>query len=157
MNLAEVNGRWPRFAPRALEAGFRSVHALPMRVRGRTIGALNMFRADLGQMGDDDVIVAQALADVATISIIQQRASADAQAVTEQLQGALNSRIVIEQAKGVVAEALGIDMQAAFSRVRDHARNSNLRLGDVASSLIDKTLAPQALKRVRTKRSAPPP
>lgn len=146
VNLAEVNGRWPGFAPKALAAGFRSVHALPMRVRGRTIGALNLFRTDEGQMGDADVVVAQALADVATISIVTQRAAADSQAVNEQLQGALNSRIVIEQAKGIVAASLGLDMQMAFSLLRDHARNGNLKLGDVARSVIDKTVAPRSLK-----------
>lgn len=146
VDLAVVDGRWSLFAPRALAAGFRSVHALPMRVRGQTIGALNLFREDEGQMGEADVVVAQALADMASIAIVTQRASADAQALNEQLQVALNSRIVIEQAKGIVGEALGIDMQAAFVRLRDHARNSNTKLGDAARALIDKTLDPQSLR-----------
>lgn len=147
VDLAVVDGRWPRFAPRALTAGFHSVHALPMRVRGQTVGALNLFREDGGQMGEADVIVAQALADMATVAIVTQRAAEDARAVNEQLQGALNSRIVIEQAKGIIAEALGIDMQAAFVRLRGHARNSNTKLGDAARALIDKTLDPHSLPR----------
>lgn len=157
VNLAEANGRWPRFAPRALSAGFRSVHALPMRVRDRTIGALNLFRADEGQMADADVLVAQALADIATISIVTQRAATDAQAINEQLQIALNSRILIEQAKGIVAASLDLDMQAAFTRLRDHARNGNFKLADVAKNVIDKVLSPHDLHRLRAHRGAPTP
>lgn len=149
VNLVEVDGRWPGFAPQAIAAGFRSVHALPMRLRGRTIGALNLFREGEGYLSAADVVVAQALADVATIGIIQQRAAAEAQALNEQLQQALNSRIVIEQAKGIVAEAMNIDMPTAFSRLRDHARNNNLKLGDVARAVIDKTLSPGLLKAQR--------
>ena len=99
-DLATVNGRWPRFAPEALAAGFRSVHALPMRLRGTVIGALNLFHVEAGEMQSADVEAAQALADVATIAILQHRATLEAQVVNQQLQNALNSRIVIEQAKG---------------------------------------------------------
>jgi len=144
-NLAVVNGRWPRFAPRALEAGFRSVHALPMRLRGLTIGALNLFRADEGQLEEADVLAAQAFADVATIAILQHRAAAEAQVVNEQLQHALNTRIVIEQAKGVVAERAGLDMEQSFALLRNHARSHNLRLVDVAQAVIDGTLATRSL------------
>ena len=145
VDLTEANGRWARFAPRALAVGFRSVHALPMRVRDTTIGALNLFRADEGRLDDADVIVAQALADVATVSIVTHRTAADAQALSEQLQGALHSRIVIEQAKGVIAEALGVDMEIAFAHLRSHARGGNLKLTDVAMAVRDKTLAPSQL------------
>src|SRR5579859_4590509 len=144
-NLAVVNGRWPRFAPRALEAGFRSVHALPMRLRGLTIGALNLFRADEGQLDETDVAAAQAFADVATIAILQHRAATEAQVVNDQLQHALNTRIVIEQAKGVVAERGGLDMEQSFSLLRNHARSHNLRLVDVAQAVIDGTLATRSL------------
>ncbi|HEX5267973.1 MAG TPA: GAF domain-containing protein [Acidimicrobiales bacterium] len=92
-DLAVVNGRWPNFAPVAMEAGFRSVHALPMRLRGQVIGALNLFRADAGQLGDTDVVCGQALADVATIAILQHRDATQAQALNEQLNYALNSRV----------------------------------------------------------------
>jgi GAF domain-containing protein len=146
IDLAAVNGRWPRFAPRAVAAGFRSAHALPMRVRGTTIGALNLFRTDEGQMGDADVVVGQALADMATITIVTQRAAADAQILNEQLEAALNSRIVIEQAKGIVAQSLGIDMDKAFLALRGHARNQNRKIGDVARAVIDRTLQPARLR-----------
>jgi GAF domain-containing protein len=144
-NLSDDIDRWPLFTPRALEAGFRSVYALPMRVRGRTIGALNLFRYGEGELSAADVIVAQALADVATISIIQQRAAADAQALNEQLQHALNSRILIEQAKGILSQALGIDMASAFEQLREHARNSNLKLSVVAAAVVDRSLSPTSL------------
>jgi GAF domain-containing protein len=141
-NLATAGGRWPRFGPVALAAGFRSVHAVPMRLRGVIIGALNLFRADEGRMGDGDVLIAQALADVATIAILQHRAAFEAYRVNEQLHHALNSRIVIEQAKGMLAERSGLDMEQAFSWLRKHARNHNLLLVDVARAVIDGTVAP---------------
>jgi len=138
--LDEVDSRWPQFAPRAVEAGFRSVHALPMRLRGHTIGALNMFRVDEGQMSDGDAVAAQALADVATIAILAHRAIRDEQLVNQQLTQALNTRVVIEQAKGVVAEGAGLDMESAFARLRRHARNHSLRLSDVAQAVSTKAL-----------------
>ena len=144
-NLARDYGRWPHFRPVALEAGFRSVHALPMRLRGVTIGALNLFRADEGPLEETDVVAAQALADVATIAILQHRAAIQTHVVNDQLNHALNSRIVIEQAKGMVAERQGLDMENAFARLRGHARNHNLRLVDVASAVINGTLSVSAL------------
>ncbi len=135
--ISAINARWPRFAPRALEAGFRSVQALPMRLHGQTIGALNLFRSAEGRLGQTDVVAAQAFADVATIGILQRRAAAEAKAVNGQLTHALNSRIVIEQAKGMVAERTGVDMERSFNRLRRHARNHNLRLTDVARDIVD--------------------
>jgi GAF domain-containing protein len=143
--LAAVDTRWPRFAPVALEAGFQSVHALPMRLRGVIIGALNLFRADEGAMEDADVAAAQAFADVATIAILQHRAVLEAQVLNEQLNHALNSRIVIEQAKGVLAERAGLDMEQSFARLRNYARQHNLRLVNVAQDVIDGTLTTGAL------------
>jgi GAF domain-containing protein len=145
LGLDRGDNPWPDFAPRAVEAGFLSVHALPMRLRGRTIGALNMYRAERGEMLEEDVIAAQALADVATIAILQHRAALDAQVLNEQLQRALNSRIVIEQAKGVVAERAGLDMEQSFARLRRHARNHHLRLADVAQAVSTKALPVSAL------------
>jgi GAF domain-containing protein len=142
-NLATVGGRWPQFAAVAFEAGFRSVHAVPMRLRGVIIGALNLFQADEGELEDDAVLVAQALADVATIALLQHRAAFEAYRVNEQLHQALNSRIVIEQAKGMLAERAGLDMERAFSWLRNHARNHNLLLVDVARAVIDGTVAPE--------------
>jgi GAF domain-containing protein len=132
--------RWPRFAPKAIDAGFLSVSALPMRLRGQTIGALNMFRIDEGEMREQDIAAAQAFADVATIAVLQSRAAAEAQLINEQLSHALNTRIVIEQAKGVIAERAGLEMHEAFARLRRHARNHNLRLADVAREITSKSM-----------------
>ena len=131
------DSRWPQFAQRATAAGFRSVHALPMRLRGAVLGALNMFNVDTGQVRPADMAAAQALADVATIAIIQHRAAAEAKLLNEQLSGALNTRIVIEQAKGMIAQRHGVDMETAFTALRDHARAHNLRLADLARDVTD--------------------
>jgi GAF domain-containing protein len=137
----EADGRWPTFAPVALAAGFRSVDAVPMRLRRSVIGALNLFRTAPGSMGDDDLAAARALADVATIAILQHRAMLQAQAaVDDELDHVLNNRIVIEQAKGVVAEQTGIEVDAAFARIRNHARRHDLRLVDVARAIVDGTV-----------------
>jgi GAF domain-containing protein len=144
-DLAIVNGRWPTFAPVALEAGFRSVHAVPMQLRGAVIGAVNLFGTGTGAMDAADVRAAKALADIATIAILQHRAAIEAQALNEQLNHALNSRIAIEQAKGVLAERAGLDMDVAFGRLRRYARDHNMRLNDVAQRVIDGTLSAQAL------------
>jgi len=135
-DLASINGRWPSFVPEALGAGFRSVHALPLRLRGTVIGALNMFHIDVGEMREVDVLAAQAFADVATIAILQHRAVLEAQVLNEQLNIALNSRIVIEQAKGVLAQRASLNMEQAFTAMRNHARTHNLRLVDVAQEVI---------------------
>jgi GAF domain-containing protein len=144
-DLAAVNSRWPRFAPEAIRAGFRSAHALPLRLRRTVLGALNLFHIQPGGLAADDVAAAQAFADIATIAIIHHRSIVETQLVNEQLNRALNSRVVIEQAKGMVAERAGLDMDQAFARLRHHARNHNLRLADVAASLINGTLTTEAL------------
>ncbi len=146
-DLATVNGRWPRFAAAALAAGYQSVHAVPMRLRGSVIGALTMFRTEPGEMRPADVEAAQALADVATITILQYRAALEVQAVNDQLNRALNSRIVIEQAKGMVAERRGCTMEQAFALLRRHARNNNLRLAEVAQGVISGALVAPQLDR----------
>ena len=138
-DLTTSNGRWPTFAPVALDAGFRSVHAVPMRLRGSIIGALNLFGTTAGTLSDDDRGAVQALADMATISILQNRAVLEAQTLNVQLTHALTSRIVIEQAKGMLAERAGLEVDEAFTRLRDHARRNNLRLVDLAQSLLDGT------------------
>ncbi len=148
-NLATVNGRWPRFAAEALAAGFHSVHALPMRLRGIVIGALNLFDVEPGEMPPTDVEAAQALADVATIAVLQHRATLRAQVLNEQLNHALSSRIVIEQAKGMLAEREGLNMEQAFATLRTHARNNNLRLAEVARDVIEGRLAASELDRPR--------
>ena len=134
--LAAADGRWPRFAPEALAAGFQSVQAVPLRLRGSVIGALNLFHTDNRELTDADVNVAQSFADIATIAILQHRAARESQLVNEQLNHALNSRIVIEQAKGMLAERLDLTMQQGFSALRGYARNHNLRLADVANDIV---------------------
>lgn len=140
-DLLANGSRWPRFATEALAADFRSVQALPMRLRGQVIGALNLFSSEPGVMAQADLDAAQALADVATIAVLQHWASLEAQVLTEQLHHALNSRIVIEQAKGMVAEREGLDMQQAFALLRRFARTHNRRLADVAGDVISGDLA----------------
>jgi GAF domain-containing protein len=145
-DAATMSERWPKFAPKALAAGFRSVHALPMRLRGQTIGALNLFHASEGALDAQDVMAAQAFADVATIAILQDRAAREAQTINEQLTHALNSRIVIEQAKGIVAQATRVDMGEAFALLRGHARNQNLKLADVSRGVIDGAIPVASLR-----------
>lgn len=146
-DLDTVDGRWPRFAAEALAAGFHSVHALPMRLRGAVIGALSLFHSEPGEMAQADVDAGQALADIATIAVLQHRAALEAQILNEQLNHALNSRIVIEQAKGIVAERERLDMDQAFAILRNHARNHNRRLADVANDVIAGTLTAASLDR----------
>jgi len=136
-DLETAEGRWPRFAPAARAAGFQSVHAFPMRLRGQTIGALNLFGHSDNDFADNDVRVVQALADVATIALLQERSITRADALTEQLQGALNSRIVIEQAKGALAQQEGTSTADAFALLRSQARSSQRRLVDVAAEVLD--------------------
>jgi GAF domain-containing protein len=143
-NLAHGEICWPRFTPIALEAGFKSVSALPLRLREQTIGALNLFSEGEIPMSERDIEVAQGFADLATISVLQHGAAFEAQKVAEQLSDALSSRVLIEQAKGVISERAGIDMAEAFNRLRRHGRNHNLRLTAVARSALDGTLDPAA-------------
>jgi GAF domain-containing protein len=135
-DLASASDRWPQFAAAANQAGLRAVQALPMRLRGQVIGALNLFRADPGPFDPAGQRMGQALADVATIGLLHERNLRRSEALAEQLQGALNSRVVIEQATGKLAERLSLDIPRAFVMLRDYARNSNQRLTDVASQFI---------------------
>ncbi|QIK64935.1 GAF and ANTAR domain-containing protein [Nocardioides sp. HDW12B] len=136
-DLNHADHLWPTFAPRARRAGFQSVHAFPMRLRGERIGALNLFGGSDTLFADDEVRVVQALADVATVAILQQRTIARAEEVTEQLQGALDSRIVIEQAKGALAQSADISLGEAFERLRTSARRSGRKLVDVAQLMLE--------------------
>lgn len=136
-DLATAAGRWPTFAPVAVAAGLRSTDAVPMRLRGEIIGALNLLSTEPGSLNGNDVVAAQALADIATIAILQQRRILDADTVNDQLNHALTCRITIEQAKGIIAEREHRDMPDAFDRLRTYARNHNQRLHDLATSIID--------------------
>jgi GAF domain-containing protein len=144
-DLEVDKGRWPSFSPAALERGFCSVHALPMRVRGETVGALNLFRMAAGNLDEADVPVAQGMADIAAVGLMQERSVRESRQVVQQLQGALTSRVVIEQAKGVLAERTQISLDAAFLRMRGYARNHNLKISGVARSLLDGRLDPDEL------------
>lgn len=144
-DISRDRDRWPMFAPAAVEKGFRSVHAMPMRVRGQTIGALNLFRAETGKLAPADIPLGQGLADIAAISLLQERTARESRDVVQDLQGALSSRVVIEQAKGILSEKATISLDAAFARLRTHARSHNRRLSDVAHELIDGTLKADAL------------
>ena len=132
---AQLAAHWPLFAER-IRGQFSSVYALPMRLRSELVGCLNLFGATPGALQSQDLGVAQALADTATIGILQQRMIRESAVLSEQLQGALNSRITIEQAKGVYAERNGTDMASAFGALRDYARAHNLAMSDVASGYI---------------------
>jgi GAF domain-containing protein len=152
-------GRWPTFAPEALAAGFASAHALPMRLRDEVIGSLNLLVRPTGGLPPADLAAAQALADVATISILQHRAAEEARLLAEQLQYALNSRVTIEQAKGVLSERSGLDPDIAFESLRRYARNHNQRLVDVAEGVVRRTLDVEAIAPAKRppRPSTPPP
>jgi GAF domain-containing protein len=139
-------GRWPRFVPAARAAGFASVHTMPMRLRDERIGVLNVFGGHTGTITETQVLVSRAMADIATIGILQQRAIHQAQVAMDQLQIALTSRIMIEQAKGVLAERAGLAIEESFERLRSYARATNRRLSDVAQDLLDGTLTADALQ-----------
>ena len=138
-DLSESENRWPEFAPRAMAAGIHSVHAFPMRLRDQVIGALNVFGEEPLPLEPTDIKIVQAMADVATIAILQERAIASAELLTEQLQGALNSRIVIEQAKGLLAREHRVSVDEAFQALRKHARENQLRLADLAHDVVQGT------------------
>ncbi|WP_308314202.1 GAF and ANTAR domain-containing protein [Streptomyces sp. GbtcB7] len=129
--------RWPRFVTAARRSGFGAVQALPMLLRDETVGALNLFRATPGPFDLAATPLAQALADVATISLLQQRSSRRSTVLNEQLRTVLNSRVLIEQAKGKLSERQSIDMEQAFTALRGYARSHNRRLSDVARVFID--------------------
>ncbi|MFI9761135.1 ANTAR domain-containing protein [Streptomyces sp. NPDC051963] len=138
-DLRTETARWPRFAVTARRSGFGAVQALPMRLRDEVVGALNLFRITPGPFDPAATPIAQALADVATISLLQQRTTQRSTALNEQLQTALNSRVLIEQAKGKLAERQGIDMEQAFTTLRGYARAHNRRLSELARAFIDDT------------------
>lgn len=145
-DLGQAAGRWPQFAPHAAAAGYRTVHAFPLRLRAQAIGALNIFGT--GQepaLADDDISVVQSLADMASIALLQERAIRRGEVLTEQLQRALNSRVIIEQAKGALAQARGVTVDQAFQILRSHARSHHQRLGDVAQAVV---AAPELLPRL---------
>ena len=147
VDLEGARERWPLFAPRAIAGGFRSANALPLRLRSEVIGSLNLFHAGAGGLDSAALRMAQALADTATIGILQQRTIRRAEVVTGQLQVALTSRIVIEQAKGVLAERLKISTDSAFGVLRAAARSRNRLLSDLAREVANGSADPAQLLR----------
>ena len=156
-DLDAAADRWPRFvAELAGMSAYRSVQALPMRLRGEAIGAMNLFHRRPGVLTDTDIALGQALADIATIGILQERAIRRGEVLTEQLQLALNNRVIIEQAKGVLGQKGTLGMQDAFERLRIYARARNLRLSEVARQVVETDLATEVLAAAATRKPSGP-
>jgi GAF domain-containing protein len=151
-DLNAVEGHWAAFAPAALQAGFTSARALPLRLRDTTIGALSLLFSGTDSMSADDLALAQALADVATIGILQERALREREIVNEQLQSALNNRIVIEQVKGVLAERGGLSIDEAYSVFREYCRFHRTTSSEAARQLLNGTLDPSTVLRRERRR-----
>jgi GAF domain-containing protein len=145
LNVALDESRWPLFSRRALQVGYRGVHAVPMRHGDQVIGAINIFDATGREMASHDAEILQALADMATIAVIQHRSLRQALDLAHQLQHALHSRVAIEQAKGILAERLHIDIPVAFLALRSYSRNQNQQIGTVARRVIDGSLSAEEL------------
>ncbi len=146
-DLSGETDRWPRFVEAAERIGYLSVQAIPLRLRDETIGGLNLFKSTEPPLTAGDQRIAQALADVATIGILQQRSIHRSTILAEQLQFALNSRVVIEQAKGVLAEHGGVHMGEAFAALRWYARDGNRKVSDLAEDIITGTVDLAAVLR----------
>jgi transcriptional regulator with GAF, ATPase, and Fis domain len=154
-DLDQATERWPQFVKAARMAGFASVHALPMRLRDNILGTLGLFGTTTGALNPEDISLGQALADVASVALIQDKVAADRTAVNEQLQTALTSRVVIEQAKGVLAQQADLDMTQAFAVLRRYSRDHNLRLTDVAKAVVGRSLpAQQVVDYARSRMSS---
>lgn len=144
-DLGAAAARWPEFVPAALAAGFSSVHALPMRLRNTILGTLGLFGAEVGTLNEADLALGQALAHVASVALVAERATADGKALNAQLQAALTSRVTLEQAKGFLAHLGGLDMDQSFAVLRRYARDHNLQLADVAARMVSRELSPEVL------------
>ncbi|HXN62961.1 MAG TPA: GAF and ANTAR domain-containing protein [Acidimicrobiales bacterium] len=153
-HLASADSRWPRFAPIARESGFQMVHAVPLRLRNEVIGAMNVFDTSLHELTLTESNLLRAFADAATIGILQERTVKQQSDLSIQLQGALNSRIAVEQAKGIVSERLNVDMDTAFGMIRAHARNHGTLLSAVADALARGSLSAAELASPAKERSA---
>jgi GAF domain-containing protein len=145
-DLTTADDRWPRFAPAAREVGYGGVLALPMRLREEAIGGLNLFFADPHPtLANEHLPLAQALADVATVAVTHGQLARQSEALTQQLQTALNSRVVIEQAKGLIAGRLEVELEHAFELLRSRARSTNRRLSELAHDVTAGRVDPRAL------------
>ena len=145
VDLTEARERWPVFTPAAVGAGFRATHALPLRLRRQVLGAVNLFTVEPRRLDDVHLAIGQAMADVATIGLLHERNLREQAVLSEQLQAALHSRVLIEQAKGVLAARAGIGVAEAFVRMRAHARRHGVPLTGVAAAVIDGTLDDRVL------------
>jgi GAF domain-containing protein len=145
-DITDFADRWPDYTPVVLDAGFRAVAGIPMVAAGRVVGALNAYRAEPGAWSRHDVETASVFASVATAYIANAAAYRDQAALSSQLQRALDSRVLIEQAKGVLAERNGVTLQQAFEAMRAHARAQRVRVEEVATAVLsgghDLPLAP---------------
>jgi GAF domain-containing protein len=139
-DIADSPEEWSRFRESALALGFSSVYAVPMRLRETVIGTLNLLNEQAGEFDEQDRITAQAFADVATIGILHERSMRETAVLAEQLQGALSSRVVIEQAKGVVAHTHGVSIEEAFELIRGYARSHRIGISQVATQIVDRSL-----------------
>lgn len=144
-DLSKEVERWPVFVPRAREARFLSVHALPLRLAGARLGTIGLFGTTVGALNADDLTLGQGLADVASIALVQDRSSTEHEVLNAQLQTALSSRVVLEQAKGILAQQGNLDMVGAFQVLRGYARDHNLRLTDVARRVVSRQLPSRQL------------
>jgi GAF domain-containing protein len=160
-DIEKDGGSWPQFQSAALQQGFRSMHATPMRLRGRIVGTMNLFHSQPGALSDQDIALAQSLTDVATIAILQARTARHAEELNAQLQAALDSRIVVEQAKGLLAHSLDVSMDEAFRLLRAQARSGRESIHSVAAAvaarrlIITREAAGGAHTRSRDRRSGP--
>lgn len=144
-DLSQETGRWPQFVEAAAESGFASVHAVPLRLRDAVLGTLGLFGEHAGPLPEEDLVLAHALAHVASVAIVHGHAVADANAIADQLQRALTSRVVLEQAKGVIAQRGELDMDDAFEVLRRFARDHNQRLADVGRAVVSREVPAQRL------------
>jgi transcriptional regulator with GAF, ATPase, and Fis domain len=148
--------RWPQFVPAALKLGFASIHAVPMRLNDRILGALGLFGSAVGALNDDDLSLAQALAHVASVALVTGNATSDQDRLNRQLQLALDSRVLIEQAKGAIAQYSSVTMDEAFAHLRRYARDHNEKLTEVARSVVARTLSIQAIANDARAQPTPP-
>jgi GAF domain-containing protein len=146
-NAADSRARWPVFAPQASDAGFQLMCAVPLRVRADVIGALNLFRRSDEPFTGTEMAIAQAMAEMAAIGLIQERAARERNLLAAQLQTALNSRVIIEQAKGMISEYLTMTVDDAFTLLRNYAHYNNRRLSEVASDVVDRRIPSATLAR----------
>src|SRR5664279_2227963 len=146
IDVAQMAYRWPLFAQAAAVAGYKSAHALPLRLRGKVLGAMNLFTISDVPLDADDVVLGQGMADIATIGLLQQRKALEQDILTEQLRAALNTRVVIEQAKGVLSERVGTSLGDAFNLMRAMARRTQQPLTLIANAVLDATVDLEQLR-----------